>query len=103
MRGFRLVGGTDVAPSHSGDANRASPPRKLKAGVGPDREELSALLEPVHELFKRYKQAQREYELAIKEVATRTGRKLSSVAQFACSIRRERANRFEPDDWCSLM
>jgi hypothetical protein len=34
------------------------------------------LLEPVHELFERYKQAQREYELAIKEVATRTGRKL---------------------------
>jgi hypothetical protein len=57
---LRLVAGTDVA------APAASTPPAGPLG------ELLYLLEPLHELFERYKEAQGNYRRAIADVAQRT-------------------------------
>jgi hypothetical protein len=89
MTKLRVVAGTDVMPPTT---NRL-----------PSHDAIYELLEPVYELFERHRQAKLEYDRAIAEVARRAGRDLRSVAGALKVLKRKRAARFEPEDWCNLM
>jgi hypothetical protein len=90
---LHIVAGTDVA----------APPL---ASIPPDDDDpIYELLEPLFDLFEHHKQAQINYRRAVAEVARRTGRSIRSVGTTlaAETHRRQRVQRFEPEEWFNLM
>jgi hypothetical protein len=82
---------------------RGTPEPRGAGARRPPRDAIYEFLEPVYELFERHRQAKLEYDRAMAEVCRRSGRDLRSVAGALKVLKRKRAARLEPEDWCNLM
>jgi hypothetical protein len=118
MTKLRLVGGTDTDPPPSmHPVRRLEPPKPMPthdAAFPTHRqpwsdaamERLAELVEPTHELFEAYKEAERKYRRAMQDIADRVGVPVIRIAKRVSIIRSKRSANYEPrsdDEWSSLM
>jgi hypothetical protein len=96
MTRLRIVAGIDVGDDRS-------PSGEIHPVRTSGREPIEKLLEPVYDLHQRYQQARAEYDRAMVELCTRTKSSPRQLAGKMKAMKRERAARFEPEDWSSLM